>query len=149
MTHRMHGVVLTVLVHVCLFVGGTAQNSCPPEFSVEVGATSGIFATENSAVAARVRCTSKKYTDRQVYEYIGTLSSCSISGGNAEQCTARRERCTAAGNVVSVVGSSEYCLSCDAGSTKSGQICSNCAAGLYRQVHTENVCVSCPAGKTS
>jgi len=149
MTHRMHAVVLNALVHVCLFVGVISLSSCPAKFSIEVGATGGIFATENSAVAARVRCTSTNYTNRQVYEYVGTLSSCNVSSGNAEQCIARRGRCTAAGNVVSVAGSTEYCLSCDAGSIKSGHMCSNCAAGKYRQMHAANVCQSCPTGTTS
>jgi len=145
----MYAAVSTVLVHVGLFVGGTAQNSCPAGFSVEVGATGGIFATENSTVAARVRCTSIDYTNRQVYEHIGTLASCSGSDGDEPLCIARRQRCTAADHDVFVVGSKEYCLSCDAGSTKSGQICSNCAAGKYRQVHTANVCQTCAVGKAS
>jgi hypothetical protein len=137
---------MTVVVCLCVFSSGAAQNNCPGGFSIGLGATAGIFATENTAVAVRARCTSTNYTNRQVYEHIGT-AACETAGDVL--CIARSSRCTNAGNDVQVLGSNVYCLSCDAGSIKSGQICTNCAAGQYRQAHTADVCQSCQVGKSS
>jgi len=137
---------LGTVFYLCLFVSGTHQAICPSGFSVESGVTGGIFATENTAAAERVRCTSTSNTNREIYEYMQTDASCT---SGLQLCTARGTRCAAAGNDVFVVGSSRFCRSCDAGSIRSGQRCNNCAADTYRILHSTNVCQSCPTGKFS
>jgi len=142
----MPGHVLSIVFYMCLFVVEMAQAICPSGFSVETGATGGIIATETTAAADRVRCTSTNHTNRQVYEYMQTTALCS---GTTVQCSTRCSRCTAPDKDVLVVGLHSYCRSCDAGSTRIGQNCQNCASNTYRQLHAANVCVRYAAGKFS
>jgi len=71
----MPGRVLSIVFYMCLFASEMAQAICPSGFSVETGATGGIFATENTAPAEKVRCTSTNHANRQVYEYMQTQAS--------------------------------------------------------------------------